>query len=385
VAKDFFETIVARAGFAGEIEVLTETEIAGAVVGPYVPGEEGVWKIVASRVVQLLVDSPLNIQTYQSTAPATVRVPSGLLPTPPDAQSGRFYFIKNDESASYNITLEKSDATFLATLVPGDFVLVVHGDADDWDVNLIMAAGASSNNQPKVIIIEGDPGEDGQMGPPGQQGQQGVTGDQGPMGPAVFLEADPGEEGQPGIPGAKGDTGDQGPMGPPIFLIGDSEEGPEGPPGAKGEPGAQGPMGPPGLDGEGGGGDGGEGVMLGIPTTSVNKKVVIIFFATGHYRIATGIDIQESGQDFTIAFAVMRREIAGISGSTTIDILKNGTSIWATNPGNRPTITAASGNAQRTTAIPDTVSISSTDRLEMTIVAVETGAPQDITVELIAV
>lgn len=113
------------------------------------------------------------------------------------------------------------------------------------------------------------------------------------------------------------------------------------------------------------------------------KKNPIIFFATGRFRVSTGIDIQEAGDAFTISTVVFRREIAGSAGSTTIDVLKNGVSIWNINPGNRPTITAASGNAQRVTAVPDVTSIASTDRLEMVLVNVETGSPQDAVVELI--
>lgn len=113
------------------------------------------------------------------------------------------------------------------------------------------------------------------------------------------------------------------------------------------------------------------------------KKNPIIFFATGRYRVSTGIDIQEAGDTFIISTVVFRREIAGSGGSTTIDVLKNGVSIWNLNPGNRPTITAASGDAQRVTAVPDVTSIASTDRLEMVLVTVETGSPQDAVVELI--
>lgn len=113
------------------------------------------------------------------------------------------------------------------------------------------------------------------------------------------------------------------------------------------------------------------------------KKNPIIFFATGRYRISTGIDIQEAGDNFTISTVVLRRQIAGTAGSTTIDVLKNGVSIFNLNPGNRPTVTAAGGDNQRVTATPDTTSIASTDKLEMEIVTVETGSPQDAVVELI--
>ena len=119
--------------------------------------------------------------------------------------------------------------------------------------------------------------------------------------------------------------------------------------------------------------------------TALGKKPrPILFFGTGRYRVASGVDVQEAGDSFTIAYVVLRREIAGISGTTLIDVLKNGVSIWNVTPGNRPSITAASGDDQRVTAIPDVVSIASTDRLEVEIVEVETGSPQDLVVELVS-
>lgn len=143
MAKDFFETIVARAGFAGEFEALTETEVAGAVSGPYVPGEDGVWKIVASRVVQLLLGSPLHVRTFQ-TSSFTLRMPSGDQPVASsDAQDGRFYFIRNDVTALGSVFVQKYDGTALGTLSPGGFAIVVHGDFDDWDLSMISSNTAN--------------------------------------------------------------------------------------------------------------------------------------------------------------------------------------------------------------------------------------------------
>lgn len=109
------------------------------------------------------------------------------------------------------------------------------------------------------------------------------------------------------------------------------------------------------------------------------------FRADGYYRLFTSgtIDIVEADHPYTISQVVMRREIAGISGQTMIDILKNGISLWNINPANRPTITAAAGNKARIVAtLPDVTSVSMGDRLEMAIIQVETGSPQDILVEL---
>jgi hypothetical protein len=134
MAYQTYDTILATAGFAGEYEALTESEIAGSIVGAYSPSETGVWKIVASRIVQLLKDSPVNIATYQTSA-ATIRVPSGILPNPgeySDALDGRFYFIRNDPSAIGPVTIQRSDGTQLGVLTPGDFIVLLHNSSDTW-------------------------------------------------------------------------------------------------------------------------------------------------------------------------------------------------------------------------------------------------------------
>jgi hypothetical protein len=103
------------------------------------------------------------------------------------------------------------------------------------------------------------------------------------------------------------------------------------------------------------------------------------FLADGYFRTATGIDIQESQVAFTASSVVLRREKAGISGTTLIDILLNGTSLWATNPGNRPSISAAAGDGTRVVSgALDTTAIPVGGRLEMVIVTAETGNPQDL-------
>jgi hypothetical protein len=134
MAREFFDTVATKAGLAGEYEALTEAEISAAPGAPYTPGADvGVFRVVASRVVQLLNGSPIFVETFQTSA-ATVRVPSGVIATN-DAQDGRFYFIKNSSGATGAITIQKSDGTLLASVRPGTMVQVVHGDNDDWDVD----------------------------------------------------------------------------------------------------------------------------------------------------------------------------------------------------------------------------------------------------------
>jgi len=120
-----------------------------------------------------------------------------------------------------------------------------------------------------------------------------------------------------------------------------------------------------------------------IPITNLTQ----LFRADGYYRQFTSgtIDIQEASYAVTIDQVVMRREVAGTGGSTVVDILKNGGSLWKRNPGNRPTITFGMGDQARIVAtLPNTLTIDEGDRLEMAIVSVEDGSPQDILLELLS-
>jgi len=130
-AKDFYQVIAAKAGFAGEYEALTEAEIAAAAGAAYSPPEEGVFRVVASRVVQLLCDAPVFVKTFQTSA-AEVRVPSGTVGSANDASDGRIFLIGNDSTATGTLTVADQAGTALQTLNPGDLIWVVHGDSDTW-------------------------------------------------------------------------------------------------------------------------------------------------------------------------------------------------------------------------------------------------------------
>lgn len=106
------------------------------------------------------------------------------------------------------------------------------------------------------------------------------------------------------------------------------------------------------------------------------RPVSIAFRADGFFRIASGIDITEPQESFTISRVVFRREIAGSAGTTEIDLLLNGTTIFTT-VANRPKIQALLGDGARVTAVPDITAVSGGDRLEMEIIGVEDGDPQD--------
>src|SRR5579871_6364389 len=243
MAKDFYETVIVRGGFAGESQSLLEVDFATVSSGIYTPGEQGLFRTVAARTIQLLQDSPLHIRTFQGSD-AILRVPSGLLPVGPyfdtsDAQNGRFYYIRNDATASGLITLQKSDGTLLATLQPCDSAIVIHGTSDNWDVKVLPCTFGTGTQGPPGL--DGEDGVDGEPGPPGAPGAPGAQGQQGPPG----IPGPPGEDGEdgndgpPGPPGPQGQRGDPGSMGPPGVVGEDGEDGEPGVPGIQGQKGDQ--------------------------------------------------------------------------------------------------------------------------------------------------
>lgn len=143
MALEFFDCVVASAGIAGEFEALTEAEIAAAPGTAYSPPETGNFRVVAARVVQLLSQSPVYIETFQTSA-AEVRVPSGLIASN-DAADGRFYFIRNSSLATGNLTVQTHTASGspLAVLRPGQMAICLHGDNDSWDGYRLTPSGAA--------------------------------------------------------------------------------------------------------------------------------------------------------------------------------------------------------------------------------------------------
>lgn len=80
----------------------------------------------------------------------------------------------------------------------------------------------------------------------------------------------------------------------------------------------------------------------------------------------------------TITRVTLYRRTAGVSGTTTVDLNKNGTTIYTTQ-GNRPSVTQAGGDDQLSTTTPDVTALAQDDRVEFDIDVVESGNPQDLT------
>lgn len=149
MAKDFFEVIAAKAGFAGEYEALSESEFAASPGDPYSPPETGVFRVVASRTIQFLADSPVYFQTFQ-TSDATIRMPSGAVSTN-DANDGRFYIIRNSSTATGRLSIETSEGSSLVTINPRDTVFTFHGENDDWEAT----ESISATGGPNFIMVLG--------------------------------------------------------------------------------------------------------------------------------------------------------------------------------------------------------------------------------------
>jgi hypothetical protein len=123
------------------------------------------------------------------------------------------------------------------------------------------------------------------------------------------------------------------------------------------------------------------------PSDAVHKQLDCYEFrCDGYYYAASGVDIYEAKYAGTITSVVLRREVAGTSSSSVVDLLINGASAW-TVPSNRPTVAFGAGNAARKVTptnfpLPDTTAISVGDRLELTMVQAEGGDPQDLVLQV---
>ena len=141
--KNILDTLIAVGGISGEYEALTEAEIAAGAGAAYTPPEPFEnFRVVASRVVQLLGGAPWFFKTFQTSA-CTLRMPSGVIATN-DATDGRIFFIKNDSAATGDVTIETSLSIAIITLSPGDAAIILHEDNDAYGASLI-GAGSSTD------------------------------------------------------------------------------------------------------------------------------------------------------------------------------------------------------------------------------------------------
>lgn len=114
----------------------------------------------------------------------------------------------------------------------------------------------------------------------------------------------------------------------------------------------------------------------GIGAWAYPRHAIAAFGARGPYQVKVGADgTWVSPVTGTIYSVKFWRETAGSSGSTILDLNKNGTTMYTTQA-NRPTITAANGNDfSATVALPDITSVTAGDKLSIDIDQKEGGSP----------
>jgi hypothetical protein len=122
------------------------------------------------------------------------------------------------------------------------------------------------------------------------------------------------------------------------------------------------------------------GVGSWTPSTGLTTRVVYRWAGNGPFTIDTAVD---GGMVVTTACNItgvrLYRRVAGSSGTTTVDLNQNGTTLYTTQ-GNRPSIAYNDADGLVTASLPDVVALSAGDLLTIDIDAVEAGTPLDIAV-----
>jgi hypothetical protein len=129
-----------------------------------------------------------------------------------------------------------------------------------------------------------------------------------------------------------------------------------------------------------------DGVLLahtGVAPSSTPLNIDTVKFGVlGRVRAETGADgAWIASRDGYIAGVTLYRRTAGDSGSTTIDVHKNGTTVF-TNQNIRPSVATTDGNNAHKEEAPDVTTFSKGDRFEVDVDAVETGNPLDIAITM---
>jgi len=101
----------------------------------------------------------------------------------------------------------------------------------------------------------------------------------------------------------------------------------------------------------------------------------------GFLRVITGLEPTLIYQSSTIIKVRLLRQIAGSGGTTTIDINKNGTSIF-TDPANRPSVDATAGDNAVSIANVSVI-VADGDIITLDIDTVEDGEPQGLYVDIL--
>lgn len=121
-------------------------------------------------------------------------------------------------------------------------------------------------------------------------------------------------------------------------------------------------------------------VSTDVPVAPViNTRVQHTWNANGPYRVGTNVD---GGYHVPTAMVIsaikLHRDTPGSSGSTQLDINRNGTSMYQTNPLSKPSL-PFSLTAQNV-VLPSEVSVAAGDIITIDIDVIEAGTPQNLTI-----
>ena len=112
-------------------------------------------------------------------------------------------------------------------------------------------------------------------------------------------------------------------------------------------------------------------------TTILGGQTQHIWHANGPYQIGTEIDGGiVSPTTATISAIRIHRTTPGTSGSTTLDINRNGTTLYITNPSSKPSL--AFGDAVLNATLPSDINISLGDILTLDIDGIEVEIQQTL-------
>ena len=113
---------------------------------------------------------------------------------------------------------------------------------------------------------------------------------------------------------------------------------------------------------------------------SADKETLLTFRLLGVSVVKANVDgVAVAPFNGTIVSVNLYRRTAGSSGSTIVDVNKNGTTVFTTQA-NRPAVTTA--QSQATAANMDVTSVSAGDVLSVDVDQVEGGSPEDIVVSV---
>ena len=114
-----------------------------------------------------------------------------------------------------------------------------------------------------------------------------------------------------------------------------------------------------------------------VDTRPNSSQSVARFLANGFYRVDTNVDgVYVCPRNGIITTIYLHREIAGSSGTTTISVYQNNSSIGSLS------VNASSGNDAQSSS-STSINVSNGDILTISIDSVEAGDPENVTVEVI--